>query len=162
MSGKAVAQPAIPLMKSRRRIAGSLPRYADDGFQRRDYSRDLRSAEWGSMINLRCKSLRHRCPLWVRSGHGAIKLRCPCNVGLSSGTGHSRRLRRATRMYPCVTLGRALAIYSAATCAASALSLGLISQASSQLSTLSDLTNLPTPSTSAQNKPSSMISSSEK
>jgi hypothetical protein len=57
MSGKAVAQPAIPLMKSRRRIAGSLPRYADDGFQRRDYSRDLRSAEWGSMINLRCKSL---------------------------------------------------------------------------------------------------------
>jgi hypothetical protein len=50
MSGKAVAQPAIPLMKSRRRIA-------DDGFQRRDYSRDLRSAEWGSMINLRCKSL---------------------------------------------------------------------------------------------------------
>jgi hypothetical protein len=32
MSGKAVAQPAIPLMKSRRRIAGSLPRYADDGF----------------------------------------------------------------------------------------------------------------------------------
>ncbi len=57
MNGKAVAQPAIPLMKLRRRIAGSLPRYADDGFQRRDYSRDLRSAEWGSMINLRCKSL---------------------------------------------------------------------------------------------------------
>ena len=75
MSGKAVAEPAIPLMKSRRRIAGSLPRYADDGFQRRDYSRDLRSAEWGSMINLRCKSLRHRCPLWVRSGHGAIMRR---------------------------------------------------------------------------------------
>ena len=57
MKGKAVAQPAIPLMKLRRRIAGSLPRYADDGFQRPDYSRDLRSAEWGSMINLRCKSL---------------------------------------------------------------------------------------------------------
>jgi hypothetical protein len=57
MSGKAVAEPAIPLMKSRRRIAGFLPRYADDGFQRPDYSRDLRSAEWGSMINLRCKSL---------------------------------------------------------------------------------------------------------
>src|SRR5207247_5830380 len=51
---------------------------------------------------------------------------------------------------------------SAATCAAPALSLGLISQASSQLSTLSDLTNLPTPSTSAQNSPSSMISSSLK
>ena len=57
MNGKAVAQPAIPLMKLRRRIAGSLARYADDGFQRRDYSRDLRSAEWGSMTNLRCKSL---------------------------------------------------------------------------------------------------------
>jgi hypothetical protein len=57
MSGKAVAQPAIPLMKSRRCIAGSLPLYADHGFQRRDYSRDLRSAKWGSMINFRCKSL---------------------------------------------------------------------------------------------------------
>jgi hypothetical protein len=35
-------------MKSRRRIAGSPPRdYADDGFQRSDYSRDLRSAKWG-------------------------------------------------------------------------------------------------------------------
>jgi hypothetical protein len=60
MSGKAVAEPAIPLVKSCRRIAGSLPRYADDGFQRPDYSRDLRSAEWGSMINLRCKSLESR------------------------------------------------------------------------------------------------------
>jgi hypothetical protein len=57
MSGKAVAEPAIPLMRSRRRIAGSLLRYADDGFQPPDYSKDLRSAEWGSMINLRCKSL---------------------------------------------------------------------------------------------------------
>ena len=37
--------------------------------------------------------------------------------------------------------------YSAAICAASALSFGLSLQASSQLSTLSDLTNLPTPST---------------
>src|SRR5262249_5893451 len=45
---------------------------------------------------------------------------------------------------------------------AATLSLGLTSQASSQLTTLSDLTNLPTPSTSAQNSPSSMISSSEK
>src|SRR5262245_19368695 len=52
--------------------------------------------------------------------------------------------------------------YSAATCAAPELRLGLISQASSQLSTLSDLTNLPTPSTSAQNRPSSIISSSLK
>jgi hypothetical protein len=60
MSGKAVAEPAIPLMKSRRRIAGSPPRYADDGFQRPDYSRDLRSAEWGSTINLRCKNAEPR------------------------------------------------------------------------------------------------------
>src|SRR5271166_3166057 len=35
-------------------------------------------------------------------------------------------------------------VYSAATCAGRDLSLGLSSQASSQLSTLSDLTNLPT------------------
>src|SRR5712692_5880549 len=49
--------------------------------------------------------------------------------------------------------------YSAATCAAPALSLGLISQASSQLSTLSDLTNLPTPSTSSaeQAKPDNLF-----
>ena len=53
MNGKAVAQPAIPLMKLRRRIAGPLPRYADDGFQRRDYSRDLRPAKWGSTVILR-------------------------------------------------------------------------------------------------------------
>jgi len=57
MSGKAVAELAIPLMRSRRRIAGSLLRYADDGFQPSDYSKDLRSAEWGSIIKLRCKSL---------------------------------------------------------------------------------------------------------
>ena len=53
------------------------------------------------------------------------------------------------------------AVYSAATCAED-LRMGLSSQASSQLSTLSDLTNLPTPSTSAQNRPSSIISSSVK
>jgi hypothetical protein len=57
---------------------------------------------------------------------------------------------------------RRLSFYSAATCAGLDLSLGLSSPASSQLSTLSDLTNLPTPSTSAQNRPSSMISSSLK
>jgi len=54
-------------------------------------------------------------------------------------------------------------LYSAATRAVTpCVSLGLSSQASSQLSTLSDFTNLPTPSTSAQNRPSSMISSSLK
>ena len=42
------------------------------------------------------------------------------------------------------------------------LELRIDSQASSQLRTLSDLTNLPTPSTWAQNRPSSMISSSVK
>src|SRR6266705_3920787 len=53
--------------------------------------------------------------------------------------------------------------YSAATRDGEAVpSLGSSLQASSQLSTLSALTNLPTPSTSAHNKPSSMISSSEK
>ena len=58
--------------------------------------------------------------------------------------------------------GRRRSSYSAATWAGSVRSLGLSSQASSQLTTLSDLTNLPTPSTSAQNRPSSMISSSLK
>ena len=60
------------------------------------------------------------------------------------------------------SLSSDLKVYSAATCAGAALSLGLSSQASSQLKTFSDLTNLPTPSTSAQNNPSSMISSSLK
>ena len=52
--------------------------------------------------------------------------------------------------------------YSVVICAGAALSMGLSSQASSQLKTFSDLTNLPTPSTSAQNRPSSIISSSLK
>ena len=85
MNGKAVAQPAIPLMKLRRRIAGSLARYADDGFQRRDYSRDLRSAEWGSMTNLRCKSLES--PMSV---NGMVRP-CSCPASDESGKGLQRQ-----------------------------------------------------------------------
>jgi hypothetical protein len=70
-------------------------------------------------------------------------------------------LTHAVRIEPSNRAGLALA-YSAATCTGLILSLGLSSQASSQLSTLRDLTNLPTPSTSAQKRPSSMISSSLK
>src|SRR5215469_9163227 len=48
-NGHAAAEPTIPLMKSRRRIA--FPRL---GLRRigRDYSRDLRSTKWGSGIKL--------------------------------------------------------------------------------------------------------------
>jgi len=49
-SGQTVADPAIILMKSRRRIAftkaGTTP-------NRTDYSRDLRPAEWGPNVILR-------------------------------------------------------------------------------------------------------------
>ena len=42
LSSVTVLETTIPVRKSRRRIAGSLPGdYADDGFQRSYYSRDL-------------------------------------------------------------------------------------------------------------------------
>jgi len=40
-------------MKSHRRMQACLGGYADDGFQRRNYSRDLRQAEWASGVSLR-------------------------------------------------------------------------------------------------------------
>jgi len=48
-SGHAAADPAIPLMKSRRRIA-----FTEAGLRRIgcDYSRDLRPAKWGSEVGL--------------------------------------------------------------------------------------------------------------
>jgi hypothetical protein len=52
-----VLETTIPVRKSRRRIAGSLPRdHADDGFQRFHYSRDLLQAKWGLTANLRRKN----------------------------------------------------------------------------------------------------------
>jgi hypothetical protein len=52
--------------------------------------------------------------------------------------------------------------YSAASAAMPCVSFGFRTQASSQLSTLKDFTNLPTPSVCAQSMPSSIISSSLK
>jgi hypothetical protein len=50
VSGQTVAELAIPWMKSRRRIACPL----GSGLRRRwDYSKDLRSEEWGSTVILR-------------------------------------------------------------------------------------------------------------
>jgi hypothetical protein len=43
-------EPAIPLMKSRRRIAFPRLRTAPTSVKAASYSRDLRSAKWGSMI----------------------------------------------------------------------------------------------------------------
>src|SRR5215470_6709613 len=49
--GQTIAEPAIPLMKSRRRIAFPTAGYcADFGC---DYSRDLRAAKWGPTVILR-------------------------------------------------------------------------------------------------------------
>src|SRR5262249_20832829 len=53
-SGHATADPAIPLMKSRRRIASLMAR--DHASCIDDYSRDLRPAKRGLTINLRCKN----------------------------------------------------------------------------------------------------------
>src|SRR5215467_9379233 len=58
--------------------------------------------------------------------------------------------------------GRTDIHYSAASCVGPCANFGFSWQASSQLRTFSDFTNLPTPSVCAHNKPSSMISSSLK
>jgi hypothetical protein len=75
-----VLETTIPVRKSRRRIAGSLPRdHADDGFQRSHYSRDLLQAEWGLMVNLRQKSQVADVPLWVTSGLEPMSASRPLN-----------------------------------------------------------------------------------
>jgi hypothetical protein len=48
--GQTTTEPAIPLMKSRRRIAFPRLRTAPTSVKAANYSRDLRSAKWGSMI----------------------------------------------------------------------------------------------------------------
>src|SRR6516225_5310404 len=59
-SGKAL-ETTIPVRRSRRRIAGSLPRdYADDSFQRFNHSRVLRPAEWGPTVILRSNNPQDR------------------------------------------------------------------------------------------------------
>ena len=52
-SGHAVAEPTIPLMKSRRRIAAPKAQACADYALECDYSRDLRLAEWGAPVILR-------------------------------------------------------------------------------------------------------------
>jgi hypothetical protein len=54
--GHATDEPAIALTKSRRRIAH--PKAEDYADFQRDYSRDLRSVEWGSGVSLRCSNLK--------------------------------------------------------------------------------------------------------
>ena len=49
-NGQAAADPATPLMRSRRRIA--CPEAQDQANCIDDYSRDLRRAKWGSRIKL--------------------------------------------------------------------------------------------------------------
>jgi hypothetical protein len=66
MSGQAAAEPTIPLMKLRRRIA--FPK-AKDRAGSLDYSRDLRPAEWDSGGCCKAAILNRSCPLWVKSGH---------------------------------------------------------------------------------------------
>src|SRR6476646_4831937 len=68
MSGTA-AETTIPVMKSRRRIC-RLPSwdYADDGFRRPDYSKDLRPAKWDSGVTL--QSINPE-PLMSESGAAA-------------------------------------------------------------------------------------------
>src|SRR6516164_6180461 len=53
-SGQAAPEPTIPLMKSRRRncLPPRTKECADCYSQGRDYSRDLRPAEWGSEVRL--------------------------------------------------------------------------------------------------------------
>src|ERR1700751_2917997 len=60
-TGHAVAEPTIPLMKSRRRIASP----EGSGVRRLlltgcDYSRDLRSAEWGPIVIVRGNNSQDR------------------------------------------------------------------------------------------------------
>src|SRR6202040_3864733 len=42
-----------------------------------NYSTDLEPAKWGSGSVCTAAILTRPCPLWVKSGHDAIKLRCP-------------------------------------------------------------------------------------
>src|SRR6516225_3777901 len=58
-SGQAAVEPTIPLMKSRRRIA-SPKECVDCRLKRCDYSRDLRSAEWGPTVILRGNNSQDR------------------------------------------------------------------------------------------------------
>ena len=77
-SGHAVAEPTIPLMKSRRRIAFLKAQdCVDFRVHLVDYSRDLRPAKWGLGSVCTAAILSRSCPLWVKSGHQRCRDRCP-------------------------------------------------------------------------------------
>src|SRR6516162_2957594 len=67
-SGQMATDPVTACMKSRRRIAspkGTGLRH----LHRCDYSRDLRTTEWGSDTQLHSSNPNLRCPLCAKSGH---------------------------------------------------------------------------------------------
>jgi hypothetical protein len=64
VSGHVMAEPAITLKKSRRRIA--FPKALDHDNCIDDYSRDLRPAKRASIVILQTATLSPGCPLWWR------------------------------------------------------------------------------------------------
>jgi hypothetical protein len=77
-SGQTVADAAITLMKSRRRITFSKAQdCADYRSDEYDYSRDLRSTKWGSGSSCTAAIVERQCPLWVKSGHHIGSAECP-------------------------------------------------------------------------------------
>jgi hypothetical protein len=89
-SGQAAAEPTIPSTKSRRRIAFPKAQdHADCGFQRSDYSRDLRPAKWGSEVISRSSNSQR---LMSALGHSRPSHFVPVlnNVRYASDSDHSR------------------------------------------------------------------------
>jgi hypothetical protein len=100
-SGQTAADPAIPLMRSRRRIA--CPE-AQDYANTPDYIRDLPPAKWGSEAALASKrqaANRPQCPLsGVKRNHADI-LRCP----LLTQSGHAQLKLAAVQPWLARSLG---------------------------------------------------------
>src|SRR6516225_4753596 len=83
-SGHAVAEPTIPLMKSRRRIA--FLKAQDCADLRCNYSRDLTTAEWGSGVSLHGSNLE---PLMCASGQKQTFKRLRLMSALGDGLNRS-------------------------------------------------------------------------
>src|SRR6516225_6033877 len=75
-SGQATAEPAIPLMKSRRRIA--CPKAQDHADFQKGLQQGFTTGGIGSDRQF-CvaTTIRTECPLWVKSRHSAVSERCP-------------------------------------------------------------------------------------
>ena len=73
-SGQAAAEPAITLMKSRRRIA--FPK-AGTTLIETHYSRDLRSTEWDLGPVCIAATAKRECLLWVKSRQQRRVYQCP-------------------------------------------------------------------------------------